>query len=81
MQGWIPFQTRRCQLIQKLLLLPKFGSGSNNVPLKISPESEQSELSEDEKCVLQVHLDNKREFVCKGSFDSFGRRSRLQTLT
>ena len=95
MQGWIQVQTRRGKFIRKSSLPQQSRAGSHNVPVQNRVESDQSDLSEDEQCVLQVPLDQKGEFVCDDISGSsklpvqscqvrgrhFGKRLKLQNLS
>ncbi|CAB3983682.1 Hypothetical predicted protein [Paramuricea clavata] len=53
MQGWIPIQTKECPLHMAIITSPRSQVGNNNVPVQTRVESEKSDLSEDEMCVLQ----------------------------
>ncbi|CAB4027771.1 Hypothetical predicted protein [Paramuricea clavata] len=77
MQGWILIQTKECPLRMAIITSPRSQVGNNNVPVQTRVESEKSDLSEDEMCVLQVQSYGKGEFVCTG----INGRSQLPTQT
>ncbi len=52
------------QVHTEIITTPTSRAGFHNVPVQNIVESDQSDLSEDEQCVLQVPLDQKGEFVC-----------------